>query len=545
MSSSSSAAAAAAAAVGGAGAPPPVRYYGSVPGVVGAAAVTAETALLLFAALCNIDGDTITADRPTVRPQTPSSITPNAAWGVIQMLQKNGSDADIDSEALFRFACMLPQITIEDKKVRTPLSSTRSAKRPLNRVAGTVSEGSFGTVFFSATTHIVYKEISIDLVDVKPKNKVAVTVKFLRQFFTEAWIQTILTLEANAETGTKGVCKLLGIFRGDDVRHASLTPEKCEGPYTFFVVMEKMDDAFAPYLTLQVGGGLIPAPFLVSPLCEVAETLTHLRGKYGFAHRDLHAGNIMVSKGQIKLIDFGNSCITLEGKTYSLPFEGLEDMYYVTKADCVSFDMHLLLASILGKFKLTRHAISFLKWLMGVDSSLLNRLLDKEEFKYAFYPRQIEMALESAAPAAAAAAAASAESPPAQLARALVPYGTTMQDSMQRHLTRIRSTLTQFQVRLPEELQTTNATSGTPGKKSRVDDASASPSIDDLLRVTLQTLLAKKGPERALLAMDALMDTILTKMSSTTPNRPRRSTRRNKRKRLSRRTRQSRRRRST
>ena len=217
-------------------------------------------------------------------------------------------------------------------------------------------------------------------------------------------------------------------------------------------------------------------------------------------------------------------------------------MYYVTKADCVSFDMHLLLASILGKFKLTRHAISFLKWLMGVDSSLLNRLLDKEEFKYAFYPRQIEMALESAAPAAAA---ASAESPPAQLARALVPYGTTMQDSTQRHLTRIWSTLTQFQVRLPEELQTTNATSGTPGKKSRVEDASASPSIDDLLRVTLQTLLAKKGPEKALLAMDALMDTILTKMSSTTPNRPRRSTRRNKRKRLSRRTRQSRRRRST
>ena len=53
-------------------------------------------------------------------------------------------------------------------------------------------------------------------------------------------------------------------------------------------------------------------------LATIHDLLMHFRAKYGFHHRDFHSGNLMMNGLTMKLIDFGEACITCGGKTFSL-----------------------------------------------------------------------------------------------------------------------------------------------------------------------------------------------------------------------------------
>jgi serine/threonine protein kinase len=62
--------------------------------------------------------------------------------------------------------------------------------------------------------------------------------------------------------------------------------------------------------TLQSNSIDIDQPFLYPVFHTLGAVLEHFRNTYGFYHRDLHQGNIMVTnEGKLKLIDFGMSCM--------------------------------------------------------------------------------------------------------------------------------------------------------------------------------------------------------------------------------------------
>jgi len=63
----------------------------------------------------------------------------------------------------------------------------------------------------------------------------------------------------------------------------------------------------------------------------LASALQRFRDTYGFFHRDLHGGNVMVSgDGKVKIIDFGMSC-----------------MRGITRGECMSYDLLIFVCSIL------------------------------------------------------------------------------------------------------------------------------------------------------------------------------------------------------
>jgi hypothetical protein len=123
------------------------------------------------------------------------------------------------------------------------------------------------------------------------------------------------------------------------------------GPYyfrnklvTFFIELERLTSSFHDTLYNDVRISKSPldnSTFTEKYIRPVAETLQHLNHKYKFYHGDLHTGNIMFAGDTIKIIDFGLSCITYNGKLYSGELE----------RSCVSSDLGIYLVSILEYFE--------------------------------------------------------------------------------------------------------------------------------------------------------------------------------------------------
>lgn len=196
----------------------------------------------------------------------------------------------------------------------------------IKRIGG----GAYGTIFLGESG-IVYKRITMKSINntIQDKYRNYMNELFHRELFIEAFVQTLL--QSDTKYG-KNIARLDGIYKDsivDETHNLPLAKRK----YTYFYKMENV-----PY-TLPAFVKTLPNVIstMVIEFQELGTMLEYFMDTYGFFHRDLHGGNIMFdSSGNIKLIDFGMSCINVNGIQYS-----------VNNDECMSFDLFILVTYLL------------------------------------------------------------------------------------------------------------------------------------------------------------------------------------------------------
>ena len=174
-----------------------------------------------------------------------------------------------------------------------------------------IGKGAFGSVY-KGTSGRVYKKIQQTYKDV----------------YREALIQSLLSSD---KSHGQHICKIEALYRDKDD----------EKPF-FYFKMEAVDMTLAQYLDLLADRSedkKIHTAYLAYILAQVANVLDYFKKTYRFYHNDLHSNNVMIrllDNGQymIKFIDFGMSCITIEGITYTFVKE------------CKPYELLLLVADI-------------------------------------------------------------------------------------------------------------------------------------------------------------------------------------------------------
>lgn len=182
-------------------------------------------------------------------------------------------------------------------------------------------EGKSGKVALSAKK-LVYKEIRIE------RAAQSVMERAVREVFLESFIQSTLCTD---ERFYKNIPHISQLCR------STKTPDS---EIVLYIVMQNVPIAMKTLFTRQVENDrtkLIGIHDLLPILIKVGTILSDLQKAYGFSHRDLHYGNILLLEdGSPQIIDFGKSCLAINGVTYSL-----------NRGRCKSHDLLILVISLL------------------------------------------------------------------------------------------------------------------------------------------------------------------------------------------------------
>jgi serine/threonine protein kinase len=213
-----------------------------------------------------------------------------------------------------------------------------------------INAGASGQIYRGAT-NIIYKQINIKV----KKSDIEEQVK---EAFLEAWFQTVLSLDKKHGAN---IAKVTGFFR-DPSLAKSVNKGKnwwdTQKTATFYITMESIPNKLKSMLRDAGKGGKGATVDAVKPrLSQLAAVLLHLDETYGFRHRDLHSANVMfTSDMQVKLIDFGRSCMNFEwspgrSAVFSMSKWGADDIpksiIKGKSTTCFSLDVLIYLISIL------------------------------------------------------------------------------------------------------------------------------------------------------------------------------------------------------
>jgi len=198
---------------------------------------------------------------------------------------------------------------------------------PVNEQMIKIGGGTFGSIFVGQTTGNIYKRVSLEGDN---NSDDAVTEEFARETCVEVFIQTVLQ---NDSMYGGNIARILGVFR--DLKNRTRTAAGDQTDFTFFYVMEPAGIQIYDYPASSTYAMLQQREYKL--LENLGNILAHFDKLYGFRHRDLHGGNVLIQGAdKIKLIDFGKSCIRVDGITYA-----------VRGRTCEATDLLILLAAII------------------------------------------------------------------------------------------------------------------------------------------------------------------------------------------------------
>jgi serine/threonine protein kinase len=194
-------------------------------------------------------------------------------------------------------------------------------------------KGAFGSVHKSTNQARAYKRITIR----SPRDA--------RNLLVEIFIQCVLSMD---EVGGGHIPQPLGLLKESD------------SPLVVSLIMEYVGEGTTNdylYGLLQTNQRALTLTDMYGLFEKVATILYHFNAAYGFRHNDLHMENLIINKeGAHYMIDFGKSCLTYRGTSYS---------YYAGKVPCKASDLLFFTVSILNNYYQFIEEVSR-KYLIGV-----------------------------------------------------------------------------------------------------------------------------------------------------------------------------------
>lgn len=210
--------------------------------------------------------------------------------------------------------------------------------------------GTYGVVYKSLSKDRIYKISTINATSAGPVEPIIGYE--IRTLLLEVFIQCALSTDKKHGTN---ICKIRRVYKIDmpDPKMYRLVIQMEPLPITFGNAvlgrMQRLDNT-----------KLMPI------MINLIDVLADFESTYKFHHRDLHMGNIMFRASNPLvpvLIDFGMSCITLNGV-----------MYNSRSDQCTSRDIHLLITNILDTQSLNPYpqTISILSQALALKNSNTN-----------------------------------------------------------------------------------------------------------------------------------------------------------------------------
>ena len=97
------------------------------------------------------------------------------------------------------------------------------------------------------------------------------------------------------------ICHIFRVYRHGDDKHPR-----------FWIQMERLDFSVVDFINRHSSSPEEISEFIRGILPELNAIIAYFHEAYGFSHRDLHAGNVMLdATGRIKLIDFGKAYLPM------------------------------------------------------------------------------------------------------------------------------------------------------------------------------------------------------------------------------------------